>query len=190
MDAGIPIIASNVGGIPELIPKRHHADILFGPTPEDLAKRIREILESGMTIASPLMTAEERTIDWVEFHISVLSSYKPLGHAVVTHSGSSKVLAHDFPPPTPDLLTDICIAHSDENLLLVLESSIASILSQSIATIPQHTVTVVILVSTRTKDEVSGFLLSKGHTHEVFRTEISHFVFFSFFVSIFHFLFD
>lgn len=36
----VNFLASNVGGIPELIPQEHHAEVLFIPTPVDLYGKI------------------------------------------------------------------------------------------------------------------------------------------------------
>lgn len=42
----VNFLASNVGGIPELIPQEHHAEVLFTPTPVDLYEKIHYRLKN------------------------------------------------------------------------------------------------------------------------------------------------
>ncbi len=47
LDEGIPFIASNAGGIPELIAPEDRAGVLFEPTPEGLEATLRRVLDDG-----------------------------------------------------------------------------------------------------------------------------------------------
>jgi hypothetical protein len=49
----IPLIASNVGGIPELIAPEDRARVLFEPTPEGIADALRRALAHGQVLHPP-----------------------------------------------------------------------------------------------------------------------------------------
>jgi len=53
IEHGIPLIASNVGGIPELIAPEDRAHALFDPTPDGIAEALRRVLADGRTLRPP-----------------------------------------------------------------------------------------------------------------------------------------
>jgi hypothetical protein len=53
IEHGIPLIASNVGGIPELIAPDDRARVLFEPTPEGIADALRRTLADGQVLSPP-----------------------------------------------------------------------------------------------------------------------------------------
>jgi glycosyltransferase involved in cell wall biosynthesis len=53
LEHGIPFIASNVGGIPELIAAEDRARVLFEPTPRGLAAALRRMLEDWYVLRPP-----------------------------------------------------------------------------------------------------------------------------------------
>jgi glycosyltransferase involved in cell wall biosynthesis len=55
LERGIPFIASNVGGVPELV----SGDVLFEPTPESLEAALRRVLADG-NVPAPAQPAFER----------------------------------------------------------------------------------------------------------------------------------
>jgi hypothetical protein len=54
----VNFLASNVGGIPELIPQEHHAEVLFTPTPVDLYGKIHYRLKN-INIKPGLVESQE-----------------------------------------------------------------------------------------------------------------------------------
>ena len=52
--AGVPLLASNVGGIPEIIDSADRKHVCFEPRPDVLAQRIRDALEHGAPSARPV----------------------------------------------------------------------------------------------------------------------------------------
>ena len=52
--AGVPLLVSNVGGIPEIIDPADRENVCFEPRPDVLAERIRDALEHGAFSARPV----------------------------------------------------------------------------------------------------------------------------------------
>jgi len=64
--AGIPVLASDVGGTREVVAPEDRARILVKPNPKALSKRIREVLKEGLKPAKPIVdpTAEKTWVVW------------------------------------------------------------------------------------------------------------------------------
>lgn len=71
--AGVPFLASNVGGIPEIIAPADRKKICFEPQPHILACRIREALEHGAVPAQPSVAFADNERRWVNWHASLAS---------------------------------------------------------------------------------------------------------------------
>ena len=69
--AGVPLLASNVGGIPEIIDLADRTDVCFEPRPEVLAERIRAALEHGAVSARPSASFADTERNWVHWHASL-----------------------------------------------------------------------------------------------------------------------
>ena len=68
LGSGIPFVASDIGGIPEMIRPRDRARVLFALTAGSLAHRLAAVLRDGLAPA-PLRIPAARTIDrWVRWH--------------------------------------------------------------------------------------------------------------------------
>ena len=68
LEQGIPFIASNVGGVPELIDPADHARVLFEPTDEGVETAIRRVLAAGR-VPDPVRPAFDRGVSsdrWAE----------------------------------------------------------------------------------------------------------------------------
>jgi glycosyltransferase involved in cell wall biosynthesis len=59
LEHGIPFIASNVGGVPELIASNDRSRVLFEPTSEGLAAALRRVLAEG-NVPAPVRPAFDR----------------------------------------------------------------------------------------------------------------------------------
>ncbi len=71
---GVKFIASNSGGIPELIHPNDRPMVLFEPFADDLARLLRSFLVLGERLA-PVMPAvpnEQRRRGWVDLHSNLL----------------------------------------------------------------------------------------------------------------------
>jgi glycosyltransferase involved in cell wall biosynthesis len=66
--AGVPLLASNVGGIPEIIDPADRENVCFEPRPDVLAERIRDALEHGAYSARPSASFADTESKWVQFH--------------------------------------------------------------------------------------------------------------------------
>ena len=66
--AGVPLLASNVGGIPEIIDPADRENVCFEPRPDVLAARIRDALEQGAFSARPSASFADTENKWVQFH--------------------------------------------------------------------------------------------------------------------------
>ena len=71
--AGVPLLASNVGGIPEIIDPADRKDVCFEPRPDILAQRIRGALENGASSARPSASFTDTERTWVGWHASLLN---------------------------------------------------------------------------------------------------------------------
>ena len=90
---GIPFIASDVGGVPELIREADRARVTFLPNSRSLAERMAATLTTGFVPAAPAFDVEEDIDDWVEWHaalpsppprVAADSSPRPLVSVVMT----------------------------------------------------------------------------------------------------------
>jgi O-antigen biosynthesis protein len=66
--AGIPLLASNVGGIPEIIEAADRDNVCFEPRPDVLAERIQHALERGAVVARPSASFADTERNWVDWH--------------------------------------------------------------------------------------------------------------------------
>lgn len=66
--AGIPFLASAVGGIPELLAEARRKAVLFDPQPAVLAEKLREVLREGVLLASPAISPIANRDDWLAWH--------------------------------------------------------------------------------------------------------------------------
>jgi O-antigen biosynthesis protein len=71
--AGVPFLASNVGGIPEIVAPADREKVCFEPQPHILACRIREALEHGAVPARPSVAFADNEKHWVNWHASMAS---------------------------------------------------------------------------------------------------------------------
>ena len=65
---GIPFIASNVGGVPELIHEADRQRVTFAPTAEALAERMTQTHIAGFVPARPSFDAHQDAQDWLDWH--------------------------------------------------------------------------------------------------------------------------
>jgi glycosyltransferase involved in cell wall biosynthesis len=68
LGAGIPFIASDTGGIPEMIRARDRARILFPLHAGALADRLGQLLREGLTPATPRVPADRTLAGWLAWH--------------------------------------------------------------------------------------------------------------------------
>jgi O-antigen biosynthesis protein len=74
--AGIPLLASNVGGIPEIIDSADRKNVCFEPRPDVLAERIRSALEQGAVSARPSASFADTERSWVHWHAGLSNRTK------------------------------------------------------------------------------------------------------------------
>ncbi|MGP6156861.1 MAG: glycosyltransferase [Vulcanimicrobiaceae bacterium] len=66
--AGVPLLASDVGGIPEIIAAADHQAVCFEPRPDVLAERLRSALANGASSARPSAAFGDIERTWVGWH--------------------------------------------------------------------------------------------------------------------------
>ena len=69
--AGIPFLASSVGGIPEIIAAEDRERVCFDPRPEILADRIQAAVAKGAFSARPSISFADNERRWVNWHRGV-----------------------------------------------------------------------------------------------------------------------
>jgi glycosyltransferase involved in cell wall biosynthesis len=69
--AGVPFLATDVGGIPEMIRPEDRADVLFTPRPAALADRLERVLREGLAVKRPAVDERESRRAWVDWHDSL-----------------------------------------------------------------------------------------------------------------------
>ena len=74
--AGIPFLASNTGGIPEIFASEDNAEVCFEPRPEILADRIRAVLAKGASSARPSISFADNEKRWVSWHRNIRTHTK------------------------------------------------------------------------------------------------------------------
>jgi glycosyltransferase involved in cell wall biosynthesis len=92
LEHGIPFIASNVGGVPELIAPDERARVLFEPTHEALAGKLRLALDEG-NVPAPVRPAHEPSAS-SELWDEVLA-LRPVRHAEVAKDQDEFLLFPD-----------------------------------------------------------------------------------------------
>jgi glycosyltransferase involved in cell wall biosynthesis len=66
--AGIPLLTTNVGGIPEIIDARDRPAVCFEPRASVLAKRFQTALDEGAHTARPAALFGDIENQWVSWH--------------------------------------------------------------------------------------------------------------------------
>ena len=74
--AGVPLLVSNVGGIPEIIDPADRENVCFEPRPDVLAERIRSALEQGAFSARPSASFADTEGNWVRWHAGLSNRAK------------------------------------------------------------------------------------------------------------------
>lgn len=67
-EKGIPFIASDVGGVHDLIHEEDHKIALFTPTVDELAAKVADVLKNGIMNARPRVAATPNEHIWVAWH--------------------------------------------------------------------------------------------------------------------------
>lgn len=91
--AGIPFVASNTGGIPEMIRDEDRPAVLFDLTAASMADRIARALVAGARPVEPRIAFEQANHDWLEWHSRVRRG-RPLSPRPVGAPLVSMVLTH------------------------------------------------------------------------------------------------
>eukprot|EP00192_Tetraselmis_astigmatica_P010256 CAMPEP_0117676914 /NCGR_PEP_ID=MMETSP0804-20121206/16465_1 /TAXON_ID=1074897 /ORGANISM="Tetraselmis astigmatica, Strain CCMP880" /LENGTH=833 /DNA_ID=CAMNT_0005486161 /DNA_START=169 /DNA_END=2670 /DNA_ORIENTATION=+ len=73
-EKGIPFLASDVGGVRDLIHQEDHPLALFSPTTEELVAKLAAALTEGVVNARPRVAAFDNEAIWVAWHSAVASA--------------------------------------------------------------------------------------------------------------------
>ncbi len=104
IEAGIPFIASDVGGIPELIAQQYHAEILFRPDAASLAARLRHVMRHGIRLPALAFEMQDVARQQMAFFTKMIEQTRagdeqkaidarhPLVSICITHYNRSKLL--------------------------------------------------------------------------------------------------
>jgi hypothetical protein len=71
LGAGIPFVASRVGGIPEMVADEDRDAVLFPLRAEALAERLQQALDEGVGTARPAIDFDANERAWVAWHASL-----------------------------------------------------------------------------------------------------------------------
>jgi len=92
---GIPFLAANVGGVPELVHPDDHSRVLFDSTTDGLSASLRGALDQGGWVAAPAVPQEDTRRHWSDFHanwhrhLTPVASPVPPGRVVAIVDGTS-----------------------------------------------------------------------------------------------------
>ena len=111
LSAGIPFIASHVGGIPEMIRDEDRDRVLFALTPEAFARCLERVLADGAAPVQPRVDAADTDADWLAWHASATRR--------ISRRHARKTAAPDV---------SICVTH--HNRAALLEQALDSIRRQ------------------------------------------------------------
>jgi glycosyltransferase involved in cell wall biosynthesis/GT2 family glycosyltransferase len=98
--AGVPLLASKVGGIPEIIDSSDVENVCFEPQSDVLAERLRSVLENGTFPARPSASFADTARKWVDLHSSLPN--RPKNEQPVRQGGPASI----FP------LVSVCFAYN------------------------------------------------------------------------------
>jgi GT2 family glycosyltransferase/glycosyltransferase involved in cell wall biosynthesis len=101
---GIPFLATDVGGAPELIAAEDRAAVLCAPDPDRFAARLAEILAQGQRPARAAVGATTTEARWLGWHDTLG------GERATTHAAPNR--ARELP------FVSVCIAHYERPALL------------------------------------------------------------------------
>jgi GT2 family glycosyltransferase len=124
---GIPFIASNVGGIPELIRPEDRTRVLFTPNARSLAERMRAVLVDGLRPArgtsDPFRVREE----WLDFHRLVSVGLHQVPRSALSAVTAPLPRSAELSPITAHPLVSVVVVTHDRGdlLLKTLESLMA-----------------------------------------------------------------
>jgi glycosyltransferase involved in cell wall biosynthesis len=104
VSTGLPFLASNVGGIPEIIALEDREKVCFEPRPGVLAQRLRGVLEKGAVSASPCVSFSENEQQWMRWHAGLMNSAHVDASANANEAGGDE----DFGPP----LVSVCFPYN------------------------------------------------------------------------------
>ena len=99
--AAVPMLASNVGGIPEIIAPEDREKVCFAPRPDVLADRLREVLEKGAFAARPSTSFLDTERRWVGWHSGAKAVPSQMVAVKEARSNSQSTLP----------LLSVCFAH-------------------------------------------------------------------------------
>jgi O-antigen biosynthesis protein len=94
VSAGIPVLASNIGGIPEVVAPEDRAEVCFEPRPDILADRLRDALVRGAISARPSISFADNERRWTTWHRDVPSQTRDWRSA---SGGPNSDVEPDFP---------------------------------------------------------------------------------------------
>ena len=103
LGAGVPLLASNVGGIPEIVAPSDREKVCFEPRPDVLADRIQEALERGASPARPAVSFTDVERRWVRWHHELGNG---AAHKPAKSAAQSPSIDSIFP------LVSVCFAHN------------------------------------------------------------------------------
>ncbi len=103
--AGVPFLASNVGGIPEIIAPDDRKIVCFEPRPDVLADRIRHAINDGALLARPAASFADVERGWVSWHDS-----GPDAHVAGIHKVERPIRYNRSPDESIFPMVSVCFA--------------------------------------------------------------------------------
>jgi len=97
---GIPFVASNIGGIPEMIPPADRERVLFDLTAASMADRLGRVLAVGLKPAPLAVPAETILAQWLDWHLE---------NAPARTSTPRRTQASRFAPLSGQPLVSVCV---------------------------------------------------------------------------------
>jgi hypothetical protein len=111
LGAGIPFVASRVGGIPEMVADEDHDAVLFPLRAGALAERLRQALDDGVGTARPAIDFDANERAWVAWHVQLARRLRQATLQAPQASAHVETVSwRELPSAAPDteyvLLTD------------------------------------------------------------------------------------
>ena len=127
IEHGVPFLAADVGGTPELIAEEDRARVLCPPTPDDFAAGLERALAgaAGIEPARPARAPEESIASWLELVETVEPSSRPAASpasrvAVIARGDESVRRAQRLAERTGSVAVDVVPGLEQANAELVL----------------------------------------------------------------------
>ncbi len=148
LHAGIPVVASDVGGVRELLHVEDADQVLFKPAAVDLAGKIKTILANGIAPARPRQTPTSIVDGWLALHQGIRQRTPSQLQAALNDSRVTVCITHKNRPALAREAVESCMRQSYSALCVIVvddrsELENRRLLDEALSEFPRDFITIV-----------------------------------------------